>query len=185
MNRIALRSGLRLAERGFAIFGFLFFAFHGAGFDLSVVSSHSMKPTLQGETLYDGDVVLSERISKLVRRPRRWEVVLFRDEESGSQVMKRVIGLPGETVALRDRTQILINGRSVERPASLRKIDYLAYGNLINGQTVACGDGYFILGDFSMDSQDSRWTGPLKLKRIQGRAWLIVWPLARIGFVNP
>jgi signal peptidase I len=176
---------LRRAERGFAVIGLAMFLYHGGGFNLSVVSSHSMTPTLQGDTLFNGDVVLTERISYLYHKPRRWDVVMFHEEEFGSQVMKRVIGLPGETVVLRDKAQtILIDGNPVERPRSLRGIKYLAYGNLINGQSVPCGRGYFVLGDFSMDSQDSRWTGPIQPNQIRGRAALIVWPARRIGFVN-
>jgi hypothetical protein len=44
----------------------------------------------------------------------------------------------------------------VPRPASLEPLTYYAYGNLQNGATVACGDGYFVVGDDSRDSQDSR-----------------------------
>jgi signal peptidase I len=99
--------------------------------------------------------------------------------------MKRVVGLPGETVALRDTATILINGRPIDRPASLQSLKYYSFGAFQAGRTAECGSGYFVLGDDSKDSQDSRYTGPLDLHQIKGRAWLRVWPLSRIGFVNP
>jgi signal peptidase I len=145
-----------------------------------------MAPTLQGESLFQGDVILSERISYRFRRPRRWELIMFREEEFYLQVMKRVVGLPGETVRLDDKGQaIFINGTPVARPASLQDIRYLSYGNLTGGKAASCADGYYVLGDFSMDSQDSRWTGPVRPSQIMARPWLIVWPPSRVRFVNP
>ena len=184
-RQISLRWFLSLLERALAIVGLLTFVYFG-GFDLSAISSHSMAPTLKGESLLQGDVILSERISYKFRQPRRWELIMFRDEEFYIQVMKRVVGLPGETVRLDDKTQtIFINGVPAPRPASLQGIRYLAYGNLTGGKGVSSDDGYYVLGDFSMDSQDSRWTGPVRPSQIMARPWLIVWPPSRVGFVNP
>lgn len=177
------RRMLRLAERAFAVTGLLLVVYH-IGFHLSVISSASMAPTLQGESLLNGDMVLAEKVSYWFRKPRRWEVVMFRDDD-GMLVMKRVVGLPGETIAIRDWDKgVLINGAPVAQPRSLETIKYLAYGNLTGGKAVACSDGYFIMGDDSKDSQDSRFTGPLKPQRIRARAWLLVRPLSRFGFVN-
>ena len=100
------------------------------------------------------------------------------------QRMKRVVGLPGETVALA-QGEVVINGAAAPRPASLPSLRYYAYGQFHRGGTAECGDGYYVLGDDSRDSQDSRYEGPLAPKAIVGRAWLVVWPPGRIGFVNP
>lgn len=97
---------------------------------------------------------------------------------------KRVAGLPGETVALRDGG-LVINDRAVPFPASLSLLRYYSFGRLAPGKSEACGTGYFLLGDDSKDSQDSRFEGPLPPERIEGRPWLIVWPFSRLGFVNP
>ena len=83
-----------------------------------------MAPTLRGHDWQSGDLVLTERVSYWFRRPHRWEVVTFRTND-GVQVMKRVIGLPGEHVQMRRDGQILIDGRAVERPAELHVIRYL------------------------------------------------------------
>ena len=177
------RRAFRLVERTFAIVGLLCVIYLGC-FNLSVISSGSMAPTLRGDSLYHGDTVLTERVSFWFRNPHRWEVVLFHDE-FGVQVMKRVVGLPGETVALKDVNTMLINGRPVPFPQSLQGQKYYSFGFLANGAAAGCDDGYFVLGDDSRDSQDSRFTGPLKRDRIKGRAWLRVWPPSRMGFINP
>jgi signal peptidase I len=173
---------LRLIEHGFAALGLLFLVYH-LGFDLSVMASPSMSPALRGTSAEPGDWVLAERISYLFRRPRRWEVVAFRNN-GGTNVMKRVVGLPGEAVSLADNC-VVVNGSAAARPASIAGVKYYAYGNLARNKPAACGDGYYVLGDDSQDSEDSRFEGPVGPDRIRGRAWLIVWPLSRIGFVNP
>jgi signal peptidase I len=181
-SQLTPRGLLRLAQHVFAAIGFAVVAWHLA-LDLSVVTSPSMSPTLQGTRLEDGDWILTEKLSYRLRRPRRWEVVTFTDQE-GRQIMKRVVALPGEHVSLRDR-EVCIDGVPVRRPHSIEHLRYYDYGNLHNGAAVSAGDGYYVLGDHSGDSQDSRFEGPLGRDRITGRAWLIVWPLGRIGFVTP
>lgn len=173
---------LRFVEHVFAALGVMFLAYHLL-FDLSVVASNSMSPTLRGTSRENGDRVLTEKLTFLLRGPRRWELVAFRNTE-GSQVMKRVVGLPGEKVSLIDG-RLYVNASPVARPESLDGIEYLAYGRLYKARRSDCGDGYFVLGDDSRDSQDSRYEGPVGPRQIAGRPWLVVWPPARIGFVNP
>jgi signal peptidase I len=142
-----------------------------------------MSPTLQG-TADAGDWVLVENISYWFRKPHRWEVVRFTSAE-GMQVMKRVVGLPGERLSLSEGRPV-INGQRQNVPPSLQSLYYFAYGpKLRNGAVAECAGGYFIFGDDSKDSWDSRYEGPLAPERLQGRAWLRVWPMNRFGFVNP
>ena len=172
----------RLIEHGFALVGAALLLYFLA-FDLSVMVSPSMSPTLQGHGAEDGDWVLTEKLAYRVRRPRRWEVVTFLADRH-EQRMKRVVGLPGETVGLA-QGEVVISGAAVPRPDSLKPIKYYAYGQFARGRTADCGDGYFVLGDDSKDSLDSRFEGPVDRDAIVGRAWLVVWPPKRIGFVNP
>ena len=153
-------------------------------FDLSRVTSGSMKPTLVGEDVKSGDLVLTERVSLRFRQPHRWEVIAFRRDD-GVQIMKRVVGLPGEKVQMRRSGQIVIDGGELAVPASLSFLKYFPYGNLIEDKAVDCGDGYFVLGDFSRDSDDSRFNGPVHPSDVVGRAWVILAPAGRRGFINP
>ena len=173
----------RLVERGFALVGVVAVLYYLA-FDLSVIVSPSMSPALQGDGWAGGDWVFSKlTVEEPAGVARRWEVVTFLTDER-QQRMKRVVGLPGETVAVA-HGEAVINGTAAPRPASLDALHYYAYGQVHRGRTAECEDGYFVLGDDSKDSQDSRYEGPLDREAIVGRAWLVVWPPKRIGFVSP
>jgi len=178
LPRTLLRRLFGWGERCFAVIGLILTVYH-TGFQLSPVVSPSMAPTLQGTSRQDADWLLIEKWTYRFRRPERWEVVSFHTDW-GFQVAKRVVGLPGESVALTSGI-LHVNGVAAERPPALEAIDYLAYGNLHGNRSVDCGDGYYVLGDDSKDSEDSRFEGPVPTHRIEGRAWLIVWPLERFG----
>jgi len=180
-----VRRLLRYGEHMLAAAGAVLLIYHLA-FDLSVVVSGSMAPALNGESYEGGERVLTENVSYWFRRPRRWEVVRFTSTEFGLhlQVMKRVVGLPGETVSLKDG-QVCIDGEIVTPPESLRDLRYVAVGNVWRGKSVACGDGYYVLGDDTKDSEDSRYCGPIPPSKIRGRAWLVVSPSQSMRFVNP
>ena len=180
--RRALRWIPRKAEHVFAAIG-VAFVIYCIGFDISVMASGSMAPTLQGTSTENGDHVLTEKVSYWFRRPWRWEVITFRNSE-GLQVMKRVVGLPGEMVSLKDG-EVLVDGQPVRRPRALGFLKYYAFGNLHQGKAAPCGAGYYVLGDDSRDSQDSRFEGPIDPEQIRGRAWLVVRPLSRVRWVNP
>jgi signal peptidase I len=153
--------------------------------DLDQILSPSMSPALQGTSSADGDWVLSEKVSYWFRKPRRWEIVCFTNDD-GIRVMKRVGGLPHEMIGVDDAGHAVIDGRTMIPPASLSYLHYYAYGPLVRqGKQTSCGDGYFVFGDDSRDSQDSRYDGPIAPSRIRARAWIRVWPLSRIGWVNP
>jgi signal peptidase I len=177
-----LRWILRYVEHTLALVG-LGTLVYCACFDLSRITSGSMGPTLRGEDFRSGDLVLTERVSYWLRKPRRWEVVSFRTDE-GVPVMKRVVGMPDEVVQMRRDGQIVINGHLCPRPAQLDFLSYFPYGNLVVNNMVDCLQGYYLLGDHSRDSDDSRFTGPVPRERITGRAWLILAPAAHRGFVK-
>ncbi len=165
-----------------AVVGLLSVVYH-ALFDLTPIVSNSMAPTLRGDGAAGSDWLLAEKLSYRLRRPARWEIIQFRNKD-GNWVAKRVVGLPGETIAMRER-DILINGQVVAPPKSLGFLRYYAFGSLSNGRSVDCKEGYFVLGDDSRDSFDSRYEGVVRPDEVQGRAWLIVRPLSRFGFVTP
>lgn len=182
-NRLwgTLRRGLRWGEHLLAAIGAALIIYH-LGFELSVMVSPSMSPALQGTNHKNGDWVLTEKVTYWFREPRRWEVVRF-DLEDYTPVMKRVVALPDETITIRTN-HITINGESIQRPDSITDLTYFSYGNLTSGRPVPCDRGYYVLGDDSRDSQDSRFEGAIPPERIQGRAWLRVWPLRRFGWVK-
>jgi len=180
-RRTRIRQTLRWVERGFAVFGVLCLLYM-LTVDISMVTSPSMSPTLQGKSVDDGDRVVTEKVTRWLRQPRRWEVIVF-TRDDGVELMKRVVGLPGETVQLSKDGRLLIDGKEVEMPPGLNQ-KHLKFGNLFEGKPVSCGTGYYVLGDDLKDSDDSRFNGPVKPSRLIGRAWLIVSPWSRFGFVR-
>jgi signal peptidase I len=179
------RSGLRQIFRWFehllAAIG-LCFVLYQVGFEMVTMTSGSMSPTLRGTSLENGDHVLVEKITRWFRSPRRWEVYFFYDDE-GTPMAKRIIGLPGESICLKEN-HLFANGKEIRPPAKLQWLKYYAYGNLQNGREVDCGRGYFVLGDDTRDSYDSRYVGPIAPNRFRGRVWLVLWPPSRAGFVR-
>jgi signal peptidase I len=170
-----------MLEHVLAVFGGLLLLYW-LFFNYSNVLSPSMAPTLQG-SISKHDSVLTEKVSFWIRPPRRWEVVTFSDEE-GTQIMKRVVGLPGEKVQMLRHGRIFIDGKEITPPSELCFLHYFPYGNLSDNKVVDCGKGYYLLGDFSRDSGDSRFSGPIDPKNIIGRAWLIARPSERMGFIH-
>jgi signal peptidase I len=177
-----LRWLLRHTERLLAVIG-LMSVVYWTCFDYSCIISNSMKPTLRGTGFDNGDRVLTERVSYCFREPCRWEVVTIRHPDGG-QIMKRVVGLPGETIQMTREGKLIIDGNDIQPPSELTFLHYFPYGNLTAGKTSSCGEGFYVLGDDSRDSDDSRFNGPIHRESIIGRAWLILWPSDRRGLVS-
>lgn len=172
----------RNAERALAFIGVSVIACHFCFYSSRVVSP-SMQPTLEGTNYEEGDRVLTEKVSYLFRQPERWEVIAFR-RDSGQVNMKRVAAFPGETISMKLDGTVVINGRPVPLPETLSHLQYFPIAKLYPGREVKCEDGYFVLGDDSRDSDDSRYEELVRPDRVIGRAWLIVSPTNRFGFVN-
>lgn len=180
--RSFLRRLARNLERALALTGLSIILYHYCLHSSRVVSP-SMQPTLQGTNYEDGDRILTEKLSYLFRKPQRWEVIAFR-RDSGEINMKRVAAFPGETISMKLDGTVVINGKPVPLPESLSHLQYFPIAKLYPGREVKCEDGYFVLGDDSRDSDDSRYEELVRPDRVIGRAWLILSPANRLGFVN-
>jgi signal peptidase I len=176
-----MRQLLRWTERFLAVVGLCFIVWHLC-FELLVMTSDSMAPTLRGSSYENGDRIVVEKVTRHIRSPRRWEIYFFYNSE-GVPVAKRIVGLPGERISVK-QNQIWINGQEVARPAELKGLEYYADGNLHADREVDCGEGFFVMGDDSRDSWDSRYLGPVTAEQFQGRVWCVVWPFSRLGFVR-
>jgi len=141
------------------------------------VSGDSMQATLQ-----DGDNLIVDKISYRFRDPKRFEIVVFpyRYAED-TYYIKRIIGLPGETVQIIDG-YVYINGEQLDEHYGLEVMNNA--GNA--AQPIALGeDEYFVLGDNRNASADSRESnvGTLHRDELIGRAWIRIWPLDSFGVV--
>jgi signal peptidase I len=137
------------------------------------VYGSSMEPNLHTDQR-----LVVEKISYRLHIPRRGDVVVLRMPERGPELLiKRVVGLPGETIQVKDG-QVYINGQPLAEPYLARQTNG-AYGPFVipEGQI-------FVMGDNRGASNDSRVFGPVSLERILGRAWFSYWPPEFVGVVD-
>ncbi len=145
----------------------------------SLVDGHSMEPTFHGD-----DRLVVSRIHYLLGAPDRGDILVFNslvpsEFERGIMLIKRVVGLPGETVALRDQ-QIYIDGE----PLSETYIKEACGIMRCSDQTWTLGeDEYFMMGDNRNNSRDSRRFGAVPLSKIVGQVVFRYWPLPSIGMI--
>jgi signal peptidase I len=140
------------------------------------------------DTLLVGDRVLADRISWRVSDPQRGDIVVFRPPEPGPVLIKRIVGLPGETLSLRDGA-VYVNGERLTEPY-VRRVDGVPEPakpfttglpwSLQQPYTVPAGS-YFMMGDNRTDSKDSRDFGPIARGQFVGRAFARYWPVGRVG----
>ncbi len=147
----------------------------------TVVDGRSMNPTLN-----DGDNLIVEKLSYRFSDPKRFDVIVFPPQGAPNEhYIKRIIGLPGETVRIDEEGVIYINGEVLEEDAEYGFETIQDPGRAIEEITLA-EDEYFVLGDNRNNSTDSRTekVGNVKRSTITGRAWLRIWPLSDFGVLK-
>lgn len=131
------------------------------------VDGDSMKNTLK-----NGDILLLYKLSSI----DRFDIIVLDEEKDNEKIIKRVIGLPGETVAIK-KGKIYINDKVID--------DEYAYGETSDYNKVTLRDNeYFILGDNRLISKDSRYFGPIKDNEIKGKIVFRLFPFTKIGTVQ-
>jgi signal peptidase I len=138
------------------------------------IPSGSMEPTL----MIDDRILVAKFVYRF-ESPHRGDVIVFRYPLNPQRdFVKRVIGLPGDHVQLRNGV-VYVDGRALSEKGYTIKPDYGNYGPV----AVPAGD-YFVLGDNRNNSEDSRFFGYVPRANIIGKAVFIYWPPARIAFVH-
>jgi signal peptidase I len=132
-----------------------------------------MEPTLIG-----GQHIWVDRVLyRLTDGPHRGDIVVFQSWDQDTPFVKRVVGLPGETVEFRGG-DVVIDGEIVDEPYLTVPTDGPA------GPFSLAGDELFVMGDNRSRSGDSRLYGPLREDDLIGRAWLRYWPPDKIGLLS-
>jgi signal peptidase I len=143
-------------------------------FDIIQVSGTSMLPTL-----HNSDRVAVEKISLKASKIKRGEIVIFDPGEKGRGIyIKRVIGIPGDTVEIKEGL-VYVNGKQVIE-------NYLKPGTYTEGdikQQIAVGE-IFVLGDNREVSEDSRYIGPIPIENLKGHAVFRIFPFNQMGKVQ-
>jgi signal peptidase I len=166
------------------------------------IPTNSMAPTLLGQTIRpdgtksSGDHLFCERYAYWFNKPRRGDVIVFETAgitplPPGQFFAMRVVGLPNDVLAVRNG-KLLNHGKPVEEPAALSRLVISNYPMALpvthlsaDGDSfVVPSESYFVVGDNTVNSFDSRYWGPVPEKSIIGRISKIYWPLSRAGTVE-
>lgn len=135
-------------------------------------------------TLSDGDNLILDKISYRFNEPKRFDVIVFpfRNGEDKNYI-KRIIGLPGETVSIDFDGNIYIDGDMLNESYGL---EVMKNPGLAMEPVKLKENEYFVLGDNRNNSEDSRFptVGNVKKDEILGRAWLRIYPFTEIEFVK-
>jgi len=161
------------------------------------VDGSSMDPTLEGgQYLLVNRLVYQQldlrRLSRIVpfwqvdeessrfavHAPKRGEVIVFRfPRDPSKDFVKRVVGLPGEVVEMRDGT-VFINGAALDEP-------YLFESDHSSAPPTLMGEGeYYVLGDNRSHSNDSRSWGAVPEANLLGKVWMVYWPVPGMQILN-
>jgi len=139
------------------------------------VKGASMEPSF-----YDNEYLVIDEISYRFKEPQRGEIVVFRYPRDPKQFfIKRIVGLPGETIQITGG-EVFVNGEEITEL-------YLEQGTKTKAEVVVTlqSDEYFVLGDNRSFSLDSRSFGPLRQEYMVGKTWIRGWPFDKITIFEP
>ena len=143
------------------------------------VSGSSMEPTLS-----NNDQLILDKISYRFSEPQRFDIIVFPFQYAEKTFyVKRIIGLPGETVQIDLQGNIYINGQILNEDYGKETINFA--GLAVEPITVG-DDEYFVMGDNRNNSSDSRdpSVGNIRRSNIIGKAWVRIWPLNKFGVLK-
>jgi signal peptidase I len=143
----------------------------------TVVSGESMYSTLE-----DGDNLIVDKLTYRFEDIDRFDIVVFRYQNSDTFYIKRIIGLPGETIRIED-DNIYINGELLEESYGYEPMED---AGIAENEIVLGDDEYFVLGDNRNASKDSRdpEVGKVPRSYIEGRAILRIYPFSKFGTID-
>jgi signal peptidase I, bacterial type len=141
-------------------------------FEPIFVSGESMIPTLN-----NGESLGVEKFSRYSSLPARGEIVIVTDPDNNETLVKRVVGLPGDTVEVKNST-LYINGKAQSEPY-VSKTPYNDFKAVM-----VPPDTIFVMGDNRANSKDSRFFGPVSKNAIIGHALFVIWPLNEIHSIS-
>lgn len=140
------------------------------------VNGTSMYPSLS-----DGDIMILDKISYRFSDIKRFDIVVINSAFNGTELIKRVIGLPGDVISYKDG-KLLVNEEEVSEDFLHKVTEDFDFSKLVNDKVP--DDFYFVVGDNRTDSYDSRYFGFVPKKYIEGKTSFVLFPFSRIGTVK-
>lgn len=155
-----------------------------------VITFVGQRTEVEGEsmeaTLSDGDNLIVDKLTYKFNDPKRFDIIVFPFKyQENTYYIKRIIGMPGETVQIDEGGNIYIDGEILSESYGREIIKPEHLG--IAGQPITLGeDEYFVMGDNRNNSSDSRMEiiGNIHREDIVGRAWLRIWPFSKFGILK-
>ncbi len=151
---------------------------------LFVLQPHQVKGLSMFPNFEDKEYILTEKVSYRFGKPHRGDVIVFQAPVNRKDdYIKRILGLPGETVAVIDG-KVFVNDKPLPEPYLPPEFRTQAGAFLAEGKRFTLGPGeFFVSGDNRDHSSDSRAWGPIKKSDIVGRAWVAYWPPQKSGAI--
>lgn len=164
MRETVISVGREIIQTALISLGIFFFVY------IFLVQPHRVKGDSMMPNFVDGELLLTEKVSYHLYKPKRGDVIVFKAPGPRKvDFIKRIVGLPGETIKI-ERGEIFINNQKIEEPYETQATEGTV--NAIIGK-----DEYFVLGDNRGASSDSRTFGVIARNSLKGKAWFIYWPL--------
>lgn len=151
---------------------------------LFILTPHEIDGRSMHPTYKDGEVLLANKVIYRISEPKRGDAVIFKHSETEDYI-KRIIGLPGEEVSLRDGN-MYINDKMLDESEYLTDTIYTEKGRFLDeGDTIVVPDGeVFVCGDNRPHSSDSRDFGPVSIQDIKGKVWIVYYPFKNFRVVK-
>ena len=151
---------------------------------LFIMTPHEVVGNSMHPTYKNGEMLMANKVLYKFKEPTRGDVIIFKYSDT-QDFIKRIIGLPGETVMLKDG-KLYINGNLLDESNYLSSSIYTNGGDCLKeGETITIPEGrYFVCGDNRPHSSDSRMFGPIDSKDIKGKAWIVYFPFNQFRLVK-
>jgi signal peptidase I len=151
---------------------------------LFIMTPHEVLGNSMHPTYKNGEYLMANKLTYKFGEPRRGDVIIFKYSDT-QDFIKRIIGIPRDTVMIKDG-KVYINGNLLNEDSYLKDTVYTSGGEyLAEGETLTLEENeYFVLGDNRPHSSDSRTFGPISKDRIKGKAWIVYLPLSEFRIVT-
>jgi signal peptidase I len=156
---------------------------------LFVAQPYQVQQESMENTLMPYQYVLVDKLSPLFDDYNRGDIVVFTPpkgwshDQANTPFIKRVIGLPGDRIDIRDG-KVYVNDSALDEPYIYAHQSTVAPDPKVSSWKVAAGE-LFVMGDHRSASQDSRHFGPIERSTVIGRAWMRYWPMEDFGLIKP
>jgi signal peptidase I len=151
---------------------------------LLFMTPHEVVGTSMVPTFQNGEHLIANKIIYKISTPQRGDIAIFKYSDN-EDFIKRVIGLPGDTIQIKDG-RYYVNSKELDESAYLDSSVYTSGGEYLHeGESVIVPDNmYWLSGDNRPHSSDSRDFGPIKFTAIKGKVWIVYFPFNQVRFVE-